>query len=552
MSTKLGKKLSGAVIFAMILVAGILFYSLRQGLLVSPFIKMGINMLRYPYYQKTNFLSFQELRSLYKNPNPRGWLGLRLQQFWTTPIISNEAYYRGTRANRLTDPKLGPYLQVATWNVEKSFRVPEAIKLLTSDEEFQRMIDQEKILPGSDAYKNIARQRDRLIHSDVILLQEMAIGVNRSGYMDAARELAKALNMNYAYGPEQLEIDPVLLGVEKILNDDGTVDEEATKFFSADPGKYKGVFGSAVLSRYPIKRAQVFQLKSQAYDWYTKEKEKTTFLENSRRLGSEIVFNNQISREVKKGGRIFFRVDLDVPGVRGGTLTVVNIHLEIKCEPEGRQNQMAEILHYLYKVKNPLIVAGDFNSAPTDLSPTSVTRTVKRTAENPTTWFSAGVAYFSPHALAVNTSRFVSNLTKNFQDPTARDIPVVAPNKVKGLFELMRDFRTSNGGAFDFRGDEIRSMYGHHGTLANSNQRDFKGFKTTFSVKRPLGPWIGKYRLDWMFVKSGLKDPFDDLGSYQLAPHFGETLEELNTSLKTQISDHHPNVVDLPFRKPKA
>ncbi len=517
----------------------------------NPFLKLGVDRLRYPLHRTSDFLTFQELQRLYKNPEAKGLLSRKLKKFWTTPIISNEAYYQGARPRPLKDPRLGPYLTVATWNIEKSFHIEEAIKLFTSKKEFREMVDTADAALESEEFKNLERQRERLRQADILILQEMDMGVKRSGYVDAARELAKALDMNYAYGPEQLEIEPVVLGLEKVLSSDGSVDEKATEYYTADPKKYKGVFGSAVLSRYPIKKAQVFQLHNQAYDWYAKEKEKTTFLENTRRFGSETVFENEITREIKKGGRIYFRVDLDVPDLPGGTLTVIDIHLEIKCEPIGRQIQMAEILHYVGPISNPVIVAGDFNSASTDLSPTSVTRTVKRTAQNPTTWFSAAVTYLSPHALAINTSRFFSNLTKNYDDPTAGSIPVIAPNKIKGLFDATRDFRSKKGYAFDFRGDKERSVNGNDGTLANSNQRDFKGFKTTFSVKRPLTPWIGKFRLDWMFVKSFLRDPEDKEGPYRFAPHFAETLEELNSSLKAPISDHHPNVVDLPFREPK-
>ncbi len=93
-------------------------------------------------------------------------------------------------------------------------------------------------------------------------------------------------------------------------------------------------------------------------------------------------------------------------------------------------------------------------------------------------------------------------------------------------------------------------MNNKNGALANSNERDFKGFKTTWSVKRPIS-FLGKYRLDWVFVKSYLKNSYDKTGPYRLAPHFGETLEEMNTSLKIPISDHHPNVVNIPLQEPR-
>ncbi len=253
---------------------------------------------------------------------------------------------------------------------------------------------------------------------------------------------------------------------------------------------------------------------------------------------------------MKVGGRIYFRIDLEVPELPEKTLTIINIHLEIKCQPKDREKQMAEILSYIEDIKHPVIVVGDFNAAGTDLSPTSVTRTVKRTAKNPTTWLVLGLNVISPHALALNTARGVSNVTKNFNDPLAKNIPVVAPNPVKPMFERIHNFRFDDGGAFDFRGDANRSINGKSETLANANQRGRKGFKTTFSVKRPWGV-IGKYRLDWVFVKSFLKNPEDHTATYRFAPHFGETLEEMNTSLGIPISDHHPNVVDLPLEEPK-
>lgn len=501
-------------------------------------------------YQEPNFLTFDELKSLITDPEPKGRLGFKLNQFWRTPVINNEAYYGGLRPYRPARDGLGPIISLASWNIEKSYRIKDAIKAFGSEKNFSSLIDLSKTPPGSNRFRQVLAQRQRLAHADIIVLQEMEIGVKRSGYIDAARELAKALRMNYAYGAEQLEIDPVLLGLEKVQYESGGVDDEATEFFRADPLRYKGVFGCAVLSRYPITHVEVFQLKNQAYDWHTGEKNQISFLEKTRRVGAKTVFQNELTREIKVGGRIYLRVDLRVPGLPEHTLTVINIHLEIKCLPEGRRKQMEEILSYIKSIRHPVIVVGDFNSAPEDLSPTSVPRATTRLAKNPETWVTLGTNAVLPHAAALNATRFLSKFTKNFQNPMASHIPVVAPNKVKPLFDMIENFRFEDGGTLDFRGDENRSVNGKDGALANSNQRDFKGFKTTFSVKRPIGPLIGKYRLDWIFVKSFLKDPRDKFGPYRFAPHFGETLEEMNTSLIVPISDHHPNVVDIPFEEP--
>lgn len=498
--------------------------------------------------QGPNFLTFDELKKFAVKPHPGLFLERKLKRFWKTPIISNQSFDIGTSARHPDDPQLGRYLRVVTWNIEKSIEMQNAILAFSDEKKFESLIQS---AVGTPEHDKIMLQRAKLQQADVILLQEMDIGTKRSGYINAAAELAKALKMNYVYGAEQLEIDPVYLGLEKILYDDGTVDKEATDYFAADPSRYKGVFGCAVLSRYPIKRAQVHQLESQAYSWYKGEKPRLSFVEKARRVGAEVVFENVITREIKLGGRIFFRVDLDMPGLPENTLTIINIHLEIKCEPWGRDAQMAEILNEIKGIRHPVIMAGDFNSAPQDLSPTSAWRITERAVKNPETWLNVATAALLPQALVINVSRFTTKITKNFQDPTAKNIPVLSPNNVKPMFDRIENFRFKDGGAFDFRGDKQRSINGHDETLANANHRDFKGFKTTFSVKRPIGPLVGKYRLDWFFVKSFLKSPKDIDGPYRFAPHFGETLEELNTGLSKPISDHHPSVVDIPFEEPK-
>lgn len=503
-------------------------------------------------FSAPEFLTFDELVALTKNPNPGGFLGAKLKKLWTTPIINNEAYYGFARAPKRTHPQLGRFLRVATWNIEKSLEIDRVIAALSSEENYKQMIDLDQAPLGSKQYETAVMERHLLTEADILFVQEMDIGVKRSDYVDAPRELAKALKMNYAYGATYLEIDPAYLGTETMTFEGGQADEDAMEYFRADPKRYKGLFGIAVLSRYPIKKVEIFPLRHQGYDWFWGEKNKLTFLEKTRRFGSKTVFLSELHREMKVGNRIFMRVDLHVPGLPNDTLSLINIHLEIKCLPKEREIQMREILDYIQHIKNPVIMAGDFNSAPSDLSPTSVVREVKRTAKSPTTWFSIAVSQLAPQALLVNTTRTVSNVTKNFQNPTSKHIPVIAPNYTAGLFEAIEEFRFTDGRAFDFRGDPERSVNRKNGLLSNSNQRDRFGYVTTFQVRRPIGDLIGKYRLDWIFVKSNLYDPRQPDGSYQFAPHFGRTLEDMNTVVFKPFSDHHPNMVDLPFKEVKA
>ncbi len=141
------------------------------------------------------------------------------------------------------------------------------------------------------------------------------------------------------------------------------------------------------------------------------------------------------------------------------------------------------------------------------------------------------------------------NLLKNMHDPTARNLLVVAPNPEKALFRRLENFRFQDGHSFDFRGDVTRSANRMKGTLANSNERASKGFTATYATERSFGP-IGKFKLDWIFVKPYIKDPRSNKGSYRFAPHCGPTLGQINYSVTGRISDHNPISVDLPFGEP--
>ena len=502
-------------------------------------------------YQSPEFLTYNELVTLSNNPHPGGALEKKVEKLLNTPIVSNEAFFRGARPHRPKDPRLGPFLRVVQWNIEKSMKMQQAIWAFTDAKAFAKLIDTKRFDEGSPEYLEALRQRQLLEDADVVILQEMDIGVKRSEYRNAVKDLAEALNMNYVYGTEQLEIDPINLGIEKFEDEKGVEDKKLQEIFRVEPAKYKGLFGSAILSRYPITGVKFFQLRNQAYDWYNGEKVPLTVLEKARRNGAKAVFMEKLFREIKVGGRVFLEADLYVPDLAEKKLSVVNVHLEIKCKPKDREVQMAEILSNLVDIKNPILMAGDFNSAPTDLSPTSVRREIRNLASDPTFWFDRAVQMVNPAGIFLGPVHFLSNETENFQNPTAPNLPVIFPNRVKGLFKLIQNYRFYDSFCFDFRGNRDRSSNGKKGLLANSNQRDRVGFKMTFTTDRTVAHLLGKYRLDWIFVKSYLWNPKDDKGPYRLAPHFARTLEEMNDRLKERISDHHPNVVDLPFEEPK-
>lgn len=513
-------------------------------------IKNIFTNVRYLRDQEPELPTYEELVYLSDHPKPGGTLQRKVDRVFRTPVVSNWATRSGIRPHRPRDPRLGTFLRAVSWNIEKSLKLDEAIQAFTSPKDFALLIDTDRFPAGAVEHEETLAERYLLDYADIIILQEMDVGMKRSGYRNSPKELAEALKMNYAYVPAYLEIDKVNLGIEDFRNADGTLNQEMARMIEVDPKRYRGLFGSAVLSRYPIVKVEVIPLIHQGYDWYEGEKQRSSLLEKVRRTAAESVFLETLLREMKIGGRHYFRVDLYVPDLPEKRLTVINVHLEIKCLPEARERQMFEILDYIREIRNPVILMGDFNASPGDLSPTTVKREARRLLSNPSFWFSQALRVATPQGMALDVSRVTSNLTKNFQNPTALHIPVIAPNKLQNLFKMIRHFRFDDGYVFDFRGEHNRSINQKGKLLANSNERDRIGYKMTFTTERTIFQVIGKYRLDWAFVKPYLTDPLGRQQSYRLAPHFGRTLEALNDRLKERISDHHPNLVDLPFEEP--
>jgi hypothetical protein len=69
---------------------------------------------------------------------------------------------------------------------------------------------------------------------------------------------------------------------------------------------------------------------------------------------------------------------------------------------------------------------------------------------------------------------------------------------------------------------------------------------TTFALPRTMGV-VGRFRLDWIFVKAYLKDDRASADSYRFAPHFARTMNEANQAFADPLSDHAAISVDLPI-----
>ena len=495
--------------------------------------------------------TYEGLIQLYEQETLSTPLNNQLQQLLTTPFVSNAATARGVRPLKPQAGQLGQFLRVAQWNIERGLEFAAISAAFTDAEQFSALINRGKFAHGTPERARVLRQIELLKEADVIILNEADWGLRRTGYRHIAAELAEAMGMNYAYGVEFVEIDPLQLGTEKFAGAEAKDQSELAEHIKVDPARYKGLHGTAILSRYPLENVRLVPFKFQGHDWYADEKKGVAALELGKRTVGEKVFLEKVAREVRRGGRMMLIAEIHDADIPTGAAVIVATHLEARTAPKNRVKQLRELLAHIQSIEHPVILAGDMNTSTRDQTPTSIRREIKKRLGSEKFWLEQAVKYATGVGLLLDVVRGGVNFSRTHADPTVRSIKFVAENPEAKFFEVLKDFRFADGGAFDFRGDRARSSNGMPGTFANSNERADKGFETTYAAVRTIGP-SGKYKLDWIFVKpAALTKPGDRQQPYRFAPHFGRTLTDLNRSSEDRISDHNPVLVDLPFQEPR-
>jgi endonuclease/exonuclease/phosphatase family metal-dependent hydrolase len=497
-------------------------------------------------------LNYQELVTLSKQETVDPALADKLNTLLTTPFINNEEYFAGTRPHRPDLKGIGPSLRLVQWNIERGLELDEIKLLMTDKQGFLSKVHSEAA-SGKDKEKptdeELSAQIDALQSADVIVLNELDWGMKRTDYRVVVKELADALKMNWAYGVEFVEVDPKVLGLQSFANVENKAErKELEELFSVDKDRVLGLHGTAILSRYPLRDVKLVPFKYQAYDWYNGEKKYGT-VEAGKRKGASLLFGEEIVREVRRGGRTNLIATLDVADLPDRQVTIVATHIENRTTPQGRVKQADELLEMIRPIHNPLIVAGDMNTTGKDGSVLSIKSAVLKKLNSPTFWATQGIKYATGVGAVMDVASFTFKTTKFQGDPTASGVPLLAPNPEKGFFDDVEKYRFDDGTRIDFRGDEELSVNDRDGTLGNSNERASKGFVTTFSLPRTLGP-KGKFKLDWIFVKGYLKEDAGTADSYRFAPGFARTLDDANEALDDPLSDHAAISVDLPLVQP--
>ena len=479
-------------------------------------------------------LSFDELKTLSTEAQPDQALSEKLDLLLHSVELGAFAEDKHLRPFRPVE--LGvPILRATMWNIERGQEFETILTALKDPDAFYKLCAKREL---KAARLRLIEQEARLLsRSDLLILNEVDEGMKRSEYHDVARELAGALGMNYAYAVEFVEVDPVTLGIEVV--DEPSIENE----LKADRAKYKGLHGSAILSRYPIKKVGVLRLPV-CHDWYAAESRPVPKIEKLKRVASSKVFLEAIAQERRRGGRIAMVAEIAVPEAPGGKVTVVNAHLENKCKANCRVQQMDYILEHVLDRGGALLVAGDMNTTGTDGSILSFSYILKTKMRDPRFWGEQLINWFNPvnlYGLGMVARHFHA-----YQDPTRRDLPIIANNREYRFFDTLRKTRFGDGTHFDFSGTKKWTVNGTSGTLADSNQRAAKGFAYTFSLPRDFKGAVGRYKLDWFFIKPPA-DFLTDPENRFLRPEFPRTMQALNQGLDPRLSDHAPITVDLPL-----
>src|SRR3954470_4720981 len=164
-----------------------------------------------------------------------------------------------------------------------------------------------------EALKNNPKLKDR----DLFLLTELDYGMARSGNRFVAKELADALQLNFAFAP-------VYIALQK-----GSGVEEF-----AEGENENSIHGLAMFSRYPMKNVHAIPLPNGKDKMWGKEKR----IGHLRALIAEI----------------------EHPA---GAFRAVTIHLDAHCSREHRRLQMKIILDHLSTLSPlPTLIGGDWNT----------------------------------------------------------------------------------------------------------------------------------------------------------------------------------------------
>lgn len=196
----------------------------------------------------------------------------------------------------IAQPRLRSFLRVVEWNIERGSHLDGILRVLTT--------------------------HPVLRFADLLLVNELDDGMIRSGNLNIALELSKALSAHAVFGVEYLELT-------KGVGDELALEGENTA----------ALHGNAILTRHSFSNPQVIRLPR--------------------------CENNFESKERRIGGRIGIILDLAIGGKR---FFAGNTHLDVINTPRCRAKQMRAMLQAMdgrmgkQFASHPAIIGGDLNT----------------------------------------------------------------------------------------------------------------------------------------------------------------------------------------------
>lgn len=190
---------------------------------------------------------------------------------------------------RTPDPFARPdAVKIVSWNINRGQQLNEVIEFLAQES------------------------------ADLILLQETDLSARRTHGRNVAREIARALELNYVFGCEFEELAQRHNGVH-------------------------AYHGQATLSRFPISNSRILRFHRQSRFWLPR-----WFIPRMR------LFQRRL------GGRMALISYVDLPDRK---LIAYNVHLESRGD-DVRCSQLSELLDDISRHASgvPIAVAGDFNA----------------------------------------------------------------------------------------------------------------------------------------------------------------------------------------------
>jgi len=168
-----------------------------------------------------------------------------------------------------------------------------------------------------DGIVEALKNHNDLKNKDILLLPELDHGMARSGNRFVAKEIARELNLNYAFVPVYIPLQKGS-GVESEMEGENTA----------------SIHGLAMMSPWPMKNIHAVPLPNGKDKMWGKEK--------------------------RLGWLRALIADIEHPA---GTFRAVTVHLDVHCSREHRRKQVRIILDHLDTLSPlPTLIGGDWNT----------------------------------------------------------------------------------------------------------------------------------------------------------------------------------------------